>query len=73
MFIKNNLTKYFGKAGEWVQYGIEKKKTKRRMNDGAIKLGMLIPDIFASVYTLSPYVLSLEKDYGLEGEAYKQA
>lgn len=40
---------------------------------GAIKLGMLFPDVFASVYALSPYVLGLEKDYGVEGEAFKQA
>jgi S-formylglutathione hydrolase FrmB len=40
---------------------------------GAIKLGMLFPDVFASVYALSPYVLGLEKDYGRDGEAYKQA
>lgn len=40
---------------------------------GAIKLGMLFPDVFSSVYALSPYVLALEKDYGVEGSAYKQA
>ncbi len=40
---------------------------------GAIKLGMLFPDVFTSVYALSPYVLGLEKDYGKDGEAYKQA
>ena len=40
---------------------------------GALKLGMLYPDVFASVYALSPYVLGLEKDYSKEGEAFKQA
>jgi enterochelin esterase-like enzyme len=40
---------------------------------GAIKLGMLFPEVFANVYALSPYVLGLEKDYGPEGDAYKQA
>lgn len=40
---------------------------------GAIKLGMLFPNVFASVYALSPYVLGLEKDYGEKGKAYKQA
>lgn len=40
---------------------------------GALKLGMLFPDVFSSVYALSPYVLGLEKDYGVEGKAYKQA
>ncbi len=40
---------------------------------GAIKLGMLFPEVFASVYALSPYVLGLEKDYGTKGDAYRQA
>lgn len=40
---------------------------------GAIKLGMLFPDVFSSVYALSPYVLGLENDYGKEAEAYRQA
>lgn len=40
---------------------------------GAIKFGMLFPDVFSSVYALSPYVLALDKDYGPEGMAYKQA
>lgn len=39
---------------------------------GAIKLGMLFPDVFSSVYALSPYVLGLEKDYGMNGIAYKE-
>lgn len=37
-FIKNNSTKYFGKAGEWVQYGIENIETKQLIGDCAIKL-----------------------------------
>lgn len=37
-FIKDNSTKYFGKAGEWVQYGIENIKTKKLIGDCAIKL-----------------------------------
>jgi len=40
---------------------------------GAIKLGMFFPDVFSSVYALSPYILDLESDYGIEGEAFKQA
>jgi ribosomal-protein-alanine N-acetyltransferase len=28
-FIKNNSTKHFGKAGEWVQYGIENSETRQ--------------------------------------------
>ena len=36
-FIQGQLKK-FGKAGEWVQYGIENKKTGRLIGDCAIKL-----------------------------------
>lgn len=37
-FIDDNSTKHFGKAGEWVQYGIEKNETKQLIGDCAIKL-----------------------------------
>lgn len=37
-FIKDNLTKNFGKAGEWVQYGIENIETSQLIGDCAIKL-----------------------------------
>jgi len=37
-FIERQLDKEFGKAGEWVQYGIEKKKTGKMIGDCAIKL-----------------------------------
>lgn len=37
-FIKDNSTKHFGKAGEWVQYGIENIETKQLIGDCAIKL-----------------------------------
>ncbi len=37
-FIKDNSTKYFGNAGEWVQYGIENSETGKLIGDCAIKL-----------------------------------
>lgn len=37
-FIKDNATKHFGKAGEWVQYAIENKATGKLTGDCAIKL-----------------------------------
>lgn len=37
-FIKDNSKKHYGKAGEWVQYGIENSKTKQLIGDCAIKL-----------------------------------
>jgi len=37
-FIQGQLDKKFGKAGEWVQYGIENKETGKIIGDCAIKL-----------------------------------
>ncbi|MEO9020535.1 MAG: GNAT family protein [Ginsengibacter sp.] len=37
-FIQEQLDKEFGKPGEWVQYGIENKKTSKLIGDCAIKL-----------------------------------
>jgi len=37
-FIKDNSTKHFGKAGKWVQYGIENSTTRQLIGDCAIKL-----------------------------------
>jgi len=37
-FIKAQTEKRFGKPGEWVQYGIEKKETGKIIGDCAIKL-----------------------------------
>lgn len=39
---------------------------------GAIKLAMLFPDIFSSVYALSPGMLALVKEFGPSGDSYKQ-
>lgn len=40
---------------------------------GAIKLGMLFPNVFSSVYALSPGALGLAKEFGPTGYAYKRA
>ncbi|NOR74138.1 MAG: GNAT family N-acetyltransferase [Draconibacterium sp.] len=37
-FINNQVNKEFGKAGEWIQYGIENKFTEKIIGDCAIKL-----------------------------------
>jgi ribosomal-protein-alanine N-acetyltransferase len=39
-FIKGQLDKEFGKAGEWVQYGIEHKTTGKIIGDCAIRLNL---------------------------------
>lgn len=37
MFIRENATKHFGRAGEWVQYGIENIEKKQLIGDCAIR------------------------------------
>ena len=37
-FIKQNSRKQFGKAGQWVQYGIESRETGKLIGDCAIKV-----------------------------------
>jgi ribosomal-protein-alanine N-acetyltransferase len=39
-FIQGQLNKEFGNAGEWVQYGIENKTTRKIIGDCAIKLNL---------------------------------
>ena len=53
-FIKNNSTKYFGNAGEWVQYGIESKETGKLIGDCAIKLQQNDPRIAEIGISISP-------------------
>ncbi len=38
---------------------------------GAIKLGMLYPEVFSSIYALSPAFLGLEKDIGSKAKVFK--
>lgn len=40
---------------------------------GAIKLGMLSPDVFSSVYALSPATLTLFSEFGAGGTAFRRA
>ena len=39
---------------------------------GAIRIGMLFPDVFSSVYALSPATLGIAKEIGIKGKAYKR-
>lgn len=39
---------------------------------GAIKMGMLFPKVFSSVYALSPGTLGIAKEFGIKGAAYKR-
>jgi ribosomal-protein-alanine N-acetyltransferase len=64
-FIKENSVKCFGKAGEWVQYGIEKSKTKQIIGDCAIKLDQYDARIAEIGITISP----LEQKQGYAKEA----
>jgi S-formylglutathione hydrolase FrmB len=40
---------------------------------GAIKIGMQFPDVFSSVYALSPGLLGLVKDFGYNSQAFRRA
>lgn len=63
-FIKDNATKHFGKAGEWVQYGIENLETKQLIGDCAIKLDQYNTKIAEIGITISP--LNQKKGYAKE-------
>jgi S-formylglutathione hydrolase FrmB len=39
---------------------------------GAIKIGMLYPDVFSSVYALSPGLLAFVKEFGPNSNSYKE-
>jgi len=52
-FIKGEMDKEFGKAGEWVQYGIESKATGKIVGDCAIKLEKEDPRIAEIGITIS--------------------
>lgn len=54
VFIKDNSAKHFGKAGEWVQYGIEKRETGDLIGDCAIKLDQYDTRIAEIGITISP-------------------
>lgn len=55
-FIIENEPKFFGKAGEWVQYGIECNKTKKLIGDCAIKLDQFDTKLASIGITLSAEV-----------------
>ena len=66
-FIKENSKKFFGKAGEWVQYGIENRATGRLIGDCAIKLDQDDLRIAALGITISH--LEQQKGYAKEALA----
>jgi S-formylglutathione hydrolase FrmB len=39
---------------------------------GALKIGMLYPDVFSSVYALSPGLLAFVKEFGANSNSYKE-
>lgn len=52
-FIIDNSTKQFGTAGQWVQFGIEHKETKRLIGDCAIRFDHYDPRIAEVGMTIS--------------------
>ena len=63
-FIKGKLIKDFGKAGEWVQYGIENIETRQLIGDCAIKLDQYDTRIAEIGITISD--LEQKKGYAKE-------
>jgi [ribosomal protein S5]-alanine N-acetyltransferase len=63
-FIKGQLGKEFGNAGEWVQYGIESKNTGKIVGDCAIKLNQFDARIAEIGITISH--LEQRKGYAKE-------
>jgi RimJ/RimL family protein N-acetyltransferase len=63
-FINDNASKYFGKAGEWVQYGIENSETGKLIGDCAIKLEQQDTRIAEIGITISP--LEQKRGYAKE-------
>lgn len=53
-FIKDNATKQFGKAGEWVQYAIAENTTGKLIGDCAIKLDQYDTRLGEIGITISP-------------------
>jgi RimJ/RimL family protein N-acetyltransferase len=53
-FIQDNSNKHFGKAGEWVQYGIENIETRQLIGDCAIKLNQCDTRMAEIGITISP-------------------
>ncbi|MCW3091452.1 MAG: ribosomal-protein-S5-alanine N-acetyltransferase [Ferruginibacter sp.] len=64
-FIKDNSTKQFGRAGEWVQYAIENKATGKLIGDCAIKLDQFDTRVSEIGITIS----HLEQKKGFAKEA----
>lgn len=64
-FIKINSAKHFGKAGEWVQYGIENIEKKQLIGDCAIKLDQFDTRIASIGITISHF----EQNKGFAKEA----
>jgi ribosomal-protein-alanine N-acetyltransferase len=63
-FIKGQLDKEFGKAGEWVQYGIEHKTTGKIIGDCAIRLNL--HDIRIAEIGITISYLEQKKGYAKE-------
>ena len=55
VFIEGNSGKEFGKAGEWVQYGIEHKSNGKLIGDCAIKLNQDDKRLAEIGITISPH------------------
>lgn len=62
------IDKNYKTLAEWESRGIAGHSMG---GQGAIKMGMLYPEVFSSVYALSPATLALTNEFGIGGFAYK--
>ncbi len=65
----NFIDKKYRTIPEWESRGISGHSMG---GQGAIKMGMLFPDVFSCVYALSPATLAIIKDMGIKSNAYKR-
>ncbi len=65
----NFIDKKYRTIPEWESRGIAGHSMG---GQGAIRMGMLFPDVFSSVYALSPATLGIVKDIGIRSPAYRR-
>jgi hypothetical protein len=65
----NFIDKKYRTIPEWESRGISGHSMG---GQGAIKMGMLFPEVFSSVYALSPATVAIVEDIGIKSNAFKR-
>ena len=73
-FTGQDLVEYVDRTYRTIPSGSSRGVAGHSMGgQGAIKMGMLFPGVFSSVYALSPAVLDvITEEYGIRGDAYRR-